>query len=149
MDWPRVPTAYVAENRLVGAPVEGKPLVLPRLDPQCRGIRGRAIRGMDRGNNRTGEGRESGFIDRKPGIKIFKKEWCNAFLVCSMHLLLFILKFIFLLMHVKQNLIFQVLWIYSCAWTKKQANNKINAWFYSNFWLQGLYLSPTNLNSLK
>jgi len=35
---------------------KGKPLVLPRLDLQCRGIWG-AIRGMYRGNTSMGEGK--------------------------------------------------------------------------------------------
>jgi len=46
---------------------KGKPLVLPRLNPQCREIWGRAIRGMSRKNTRMGEGREWGLMDRKLG----------------------------------------------------------------------------------
>jgi len=47
---------------------KGKPLVLPRLDPQCRGIWG-AVRGIYRGNTCMGEreGREWGLMDRKLG----------------------------------------------------------------------------------
>jgi len=39
------------------------------LDPQCRGISGRAIRGMYRGNTHMGErkGKEWGLMDRKTG----------------------------------------------------------------------------------
>jgi len=35
------PTAYVAEDGLVGNQWKEKPLVLPRLDPQCRGMSGK------------------------------------------------------------------------------------------------------------
>jgi len=51
---------------MLGHQGKGKPLVLPRLDPQCRGIWG-AIREMYKGNTRMGEGREWGLVDRKPG----------------------------------------------------------------------------------
>jgi len=34
------PTAYVAEDGLVGHQWEEKVLVLPRLDPRCRGMSG-------------------------------------------------------------------------------------------------------------
>jgi len=34
------PSAYVAEDGLVGQQWKEKPLVLPRLDPQCRGTFG-------------------------------------------------------------------------------------------------------------
>jgi len=39
------------------------------LDPQCRKIWGRAMRGMYRENTRMGEreGKEWGLMDRKPG----------------------------------------------------------------------------------
>jgi len=54
---------------LFGHQWKGKPLVLPRLDPHCRGIWGRALRGMYRGNTRfrEGQGREWGLMDRRPG----------------------------------------------------------------------------------
>jgi len=48
---------------------KGKPLVLPRLAPQCRGIWGRAIWGMYRGNTcmGKGEGRKWRLVDRELG----------------------------------------------------------------------------------
>jgi len=44
-------------------------LVLPRLDFQCRGIWGGAVRAMYRGNTcvEEGDGMESGLMDRRPG----------------------------------------------------------------------------------
>jgi len=41
MDRPMAPATYVAEDGLVGHQWEEKPLVLTRLDPQCRGMSGR------------------------------------------------------------------------------------------------------------
>jgi len=38
MDRPIAPAAYVAEDGLDGLQREEKPLVLPTLDPQCRGM---------------------------------------------------------------------------------------------------------------
>jgi len=40
MDRPITPGAYVAEDGLVGHQWEEKPLLLPRLDPQCMGMSG-------------------------------------------------------------------------------------------------------------
>jgi len=40
MDRPMIPASYVAVNDLVGHQWEEKPLVLPRLVPQCREISG-------------------------------------------------------------------------------------------------------------
>jgi len=39
------PAAYVAENSLVGHQWKEKPLVLPRLDSQCRGMSGEGVVG--------------------------------------------------------------------------------------------------------
>jgi len=36
---------YLAEDGLVGHQWKGKPLVLPRLDPQCRGMSGVVVTG--------------------------------------------------------------------------------------------------------
>jgi len=70
MDWPRAPTAYVAENSLVGAPVEKKALGLAKVGTPVQGNMGEGNkRDIYRGNNPMGEGegREWGLIDRKPG----------------------------------------------------------------------------------
>jgi len=40
MDRPMAPVVYVAKNGLVEHQWEEKPLVLPGLDPQCRGMSG-------------------------------------------------------------------------------------------------------------
>jgi len=40
MDWPRVPTAYVAENSLVGAPMEGEALSPAKVGPPVKGNMG-------------------------------------------------------------------------------------------------------------
>jgi len=40
MDWPRAPTAYVAENSLVGAPVEGEALGPAKVGPLVQGNMG-------------------------------------------------------------------------------------------------------------
>jgi len=58
MDRPRPPTAYVADNSLVGAPVESKCLVLPRLEPLVQGNMGGSIMGIHRGNTHMGDGDE-------------------------------------------------------------------------------------------
>jgi len=52
------PAAYVVEFGLVGHQWKEKPLVLPRLDPQCRGGSGDG-KGVDREGNtliKEGEG---------------------------------------------------------------------------------------------
>jgi len=69
MVWPRAPTAYVAENSLVGAPGEGEALGPAKVEPPVQGNMGLAIRGMYRGNTHMveGEGREWGLMDRKLG----------------------------------------------------------------------------------
>jgi len=46
MDRPMAPDAYVAEDGLVGHQRKEKPLVLPRLNPQCRGMSGGRERGF-------------------------------------------------------------------------------------------------------
>jgi len=64
------PAEYVAEDGLVGHQRKGKPLVLPRLDPQCRGMLGRQKGRVDgEGNTLIGEGEGEGIgrglINRK------------------------------------------------------------------------------------
>jgi len=45
MDRPLAPAAYIAEDGLVGHQWEENPLVLPRLNPQCRGMPGKREKG--------------------------------------------------------------------------------------------------------
>jgi len=67
---PRAPTAYVAENSLVWHQWKGKPLVLPGLDPQCRG-KSRWEGGWMWGEHRYGGGGGNrGLMDRKLGKRI-------------------------------------------------------------------------------
>jgi len=47
---------------MLGHQRKGKPLVLPSLDPQCRGIWGRAVKGIDGGNTCMGEAEGMGAI---------------------------------------------------------------------------------------
>jgi len=62
------PAAYVAEDGLVGHQWKEKPLVLPRLDPQCRGIPGEWEGGVDgEGNTLIEEGERDGIGDLCPG----------------------------------------------------------------------------------
>jgi len=59
------PAAYVAEDGLVGHQWKEKPLVLPRLDPQCRGMwRGRL---NGEGNTLIEEGEGKGIGGLCPG----------------------------------------------------------------------------------
>jgi len=67
MDWPRALTAYVAENNLVGAPVEGKALGLAKAGPPNAGEYGRGIRGMYRGNTCMGGGEGMGAYGQEIG----------------------------------------------------------------------------------
>jgi len=55
------PTAYVEENGLIGNQWKEKPLVLPRLDPQCKGLLGGHYWGVDgEGNTLIEEGKGEG-----------------------------------------------------------------------------------------
>jgi len=46
MDWPMAPTAYVAENSLVGAPVEGEALGPAKVGPPVQvNVRGVVVMG--------------------------------------------------------------------------------------------------------
>jgi len=65
------PDAYVAEDGLVGHQWEEKPLVLPRLDPQCRGISGAGGGcGGEHPYRRRGGGWDRGLMSRKMGKEI-------------------------------------------------------------------------------
>jgi len=55
MDRPMAPAAHVAEDGLVGHQWEERPLVLPRLGPQCRGMLGGVWEG-EHTYRRRGEG---------------------------------------------------------------------------------------------
>jgi len=70
MDLSRSPTAYVAENNLVGAPVEGEALGPAKVGPPSSGnVRGgKSSEDLDGGTPVSGRGREwEGLINRKPG----------------------------------------------------------------------------------
>jgi len=67
MDWPRAPTAYVAENSLVGTPVEGEALGPAKFGPPSAVEYGGGSKGDGWGDTCMGEGERWGIMDRKPG----------------------------------------------------------------------------------
>lgn len=71
------PALYVAEHGLVEHQWKEKPLVLPRLNPQCSGMSGGMVRGRSMGSTPLwgrGEGNR-GLMDRKLGKEItFEKQ---------------------------------------------------------------------------
>jgi len=70
MDRPRAPTAQVAENSLVGAPVEWEGLGPAKVGPPVQRNNGRGmIREVDGGEEHPyrGGGGDRGLMDRKPG----------------------------------------------------------------------------------
>jgi len=63
MDWPRAPTAYVAENSPVGAPAEGEALGPVEVGPPVQGNVWGCSKEVDKGGNtRMWEGEEIGSL---------------------------------------------------------------------------------------
>lgn len=75
MDSPRAPTPYVAENSLLGAPVEEEALDPTKVGSPMQWNTGRGSKGDGCwGNTHMGEGEGmGGLMDRKPGRELHSK----------------------------------------------------------------------------